>query len=256
MNEINNVKKERARLEQETWRRAKGIQPRKPGRTIEEKKAFARELYRRTHGKHGSRAEWGAYCEARKQVSLSGPSYYVRKGKFKRAEYAANRKKRMEQNPAYKEYNRKRRNARDCIRMKERRKTDVVWKIHKSVSETIRRTLIKGYSVKTKRTTEYLGCTIPQLKSHLEFQFEPWMNWNNRGMEGWHIDHIIPFKFFQDNNLDPRWCWHYTNLQPLSGKENSILKSDNIIKPFIHKVILSPDAPDELKDVALALCSY
>ena len=201
---------------------------------------------------YGSRAEWREAIKERR-FKLS---YYERKGKFKNAEYAANRKIREEQDPAYKEYSRRRRIARDVIRMRERRKTDMVWKIHKSVSETIRRTLIRGYSVKTKRTTEYLGCTIPTLRAHLESQWEPWMNWNNRGMKGWHIDHIIPFKFFQDNNIDLRWCWHYTNLQPLRGVENSILKSDNIVPCYLHKIIAHPGSPDELLDVALALLSY
>ena len=201
---------------------------------------------------YGSRAEWREAIKERR-FKLS---YYERKGKFKNAEYAANRKIREERDPAYKEYSRRRRIARDVIRMRERRQTDVVWKIHKSVSETIRRTLIRGYSVKTKRTTEYLGCTIPTLRAHLESQWEPWMNWNNRGMKGWHIDHIIPFKFFQDNNIDLRWCWHYTNLQPLRGVENSILKSDNIVPCYLHKIIAHPGSPDELLDVALALLSY
>lgn len=205
--------------------------------------------------KYGNRAEYEAYRLARKQARLAGPSYYERKGKLKQAEYAANRKKREEQDPNYKEHNRKRRNARNVVRMRERRKTEEAWKVHKSVSETIRRTLIRGYSVKTMRTTEYLGCSIPHLKLHLESQFESWMNWNNRGMTGWHIDHIIPFKFFQDNNLDLRWCWHYTNLQPLRGIENSLLKSDQIVKPYLHKIIAHPDVPDELLDVALALVS-
>lgn len=214
----------------------------------------ATEYYRKNLAKFGSREEWRKTIKERN--GLNGVSYYERKGKFKTAEYAANLKTREKQDPAFKERNRRRRIARDVIRMRERRQTDVVWKIHKSVSETIRRTLIRGYSVKTKRTTEYLGCTIPTLRAHLESQWEPWMNWNNRGMKGWHIDHIIPFKFFQDNNIDLRWCWHYTNLQPLRGVENSILKSDNIVPCYLHKIIAHPGAPDELLDIALALLSY
>lgn len=225
-------------------------------KTDENKRVRAREYYRKNIGKFGTREEYNAYRTAQKEVRLSGLSYYQRKGKLKQAEYAANRKKREESDPAYKEHNRRRRVARDVVRMRERRQTDVVWKIHKSVSETIRRTLLRGYSVKTLRTTEYLGCSIPTLRNHIEHQFEPWMNWNNRGMHGWHIDHIIPFKFFQDNNLDLRWCWHYTNLQPLRGIENTVLKSDQIVKPYLHKIIAHPDTPDELLDVALALASY
>jgi len=41
-----------------------------------------------------------------------------------------------------------------------------------------------------------LGCTIAELKSHLERQFSPGMTWENlgRGKGRWSIDHIFPMK--------------------------------------------------------------
>lgn len=85
-----------------------------------------------------------------------------------------------------------------------------------------------GY-FKLSKTQEILGCTYEQLKLHLESKFEPWMNWDNRGLYngelnyGWDIDHIIPL----DNatteediiNLN-----NYTNLQPLCGYTNRHIK--------------------------------
>lgn len=72
-----------------------------------------------------------------------------------------------------------------------------------------------------------LGCSIGELKLYLEKQFynnqdtaEP-MSWDNYGMFGWHIDHIIPLSSFDLINREQflKAC-HYTNLQPLWAKDN------------------------------------
>lgn len=66
-----------------------------------------------------------------------------------------------------------------------------------------------------------LGCTIPELKQHLEQQFKPGMSWENYG-KYWSIDHIKPLKKF---NLSDRKEFlnaaHWSNLQPLTVGENS-----------------------------------
>ena len=242
--------RERVRLYFEEWRRAKGIPARKPGRSKEEKKVAARETYRRLYGKFGS---WEEY-QAQRLVNKNPISYYQRKGKFKTAEYAANREKRMEANPAYKEHVRVRTNEYQKKLHKIKRKTDPIWKLHKSISESIRRACIRGYVRKSKRTPEYLGCSVEKLKARIESQFTPLMNWDNRGVY-WHIDHIIPVQFFIDNNLNLQLCWHYTNLQPLEASINSV-KSDKILSSLIQKIIAHPDTPGELLDVALSLISY
>jgi hypothetical protein len=73
---------------------------------------------------------------------------------------------------------------------------------------------------KSAHTLELLGCTIPELRAHLEAQFRPGMTWENYGPV-WHVDHIRPCASF--DLLDPaqqRACFHYTNLQPLFALEN------------------------------------
>ena len=66
-----------------------------------------------------------------------------------------------------------------------------------------------------------LGCTIPELKAHLEAQFQPGMTWDNWSLKGWHIDHIKPLTSFDLTNREQflQAC-HYTNLQPLWASEN------------------------------------
>lgn len=66
-----------------------------------------------------------------------------------------------------------------------------------------------------------LGCSIQELRVHLEKKFQIGMTWENYGK--WHIDHIKPLSKF---NLTEReellLVSHYTNLQPLWARENII----------------------------------
>jgi hypothetical protein len=79
-------------------------------------------------------------------------------------------------------------------------------------------TLLKGK--KTKRTTDYIGCTIDDLKLHIEKQFNKEMSWDNYGTY-WQIDHIIPCSAW-DLSLEEenKYCWNFRNLQPLESIKN------------------------------------
>ena len=77
-------------------------------------------------------------------------------------------------------------------------------------------------SVKAGRSWKNLVGYYPEeLVSHLEKQFRPGMTWENYGTV-WHIDHIIPKKYFQYIDADEnfRECWSLKNLQPLFAEEN------------------------------------
>lgn len=66
-----------------------------------------------------------------------------------------------------------------------------------------------------------LGCSIDELKVHLERQFRPGMTWDNWSRTGWHIDHIRPLISF---DLTDRTQFlaaaNYLNLQPLWASDN------------------------------------
>jgi hypothetical protein len=66
-----------------------------------------------------------------------------------------------------------------------------------------------------------LGCSIVELKKHLELQFQLGMTWDNWTNDGWHIDHKLPLSSFdltKEENV--KIACHYTNLQPLWAADN------------------------------------
>lgn len=89
-----------------------------------------------------------------------------------------------------------------------------------------------GFKKKNK-TQEILGCSFEDFKNHLESKFEPWMNWDNKGLYngefsyGWDVDHIIPLATV-DTEEDIIRLNHYTNLQPLCSKINRDIKMDKL----------------------------
>lgn len=79
--------------------------------------------------------------------------------------------------------------------------------------------LLDKYSDKV--SIQYFGCNIYTLKKYLESQFKDKMNWKNRGLKGWHVDHIKPCNDFDlTKERELKKCFHYLNLQPLWASEN------------------------------------
>lgn len=89
----------------------------------------------------------------------------------------------------------------------------------RSVMTRAFRRLAKGQKIGCTMTL--LGCSIEELRIHIQSQFKPGMAWNNYRFQGWHIDHIRPISSF--DLFDPeeqKKAFHYTNLQPLWAEEN------------------------------------
>lgn len=102
---------------------------------------------------------------------------------------------------------------------KERRRTDVAYKLSITLRSRFYRAIKKEY--KRSSVVELLGCSIPELKCHIEKQFQTGMTWDNHGLHGWHIDHIVPVTAFDFKDADElERCFHYTNLQPLWAVDN------------------------------------
>ena len=72
-----------------------------------------------------------------------------------------------------------------------------------------------------KKTISLVGCSIPELRKHFESKFEHGMTWENYGIGGWTIDHIIPCSLFDLSQVShQKLCFHYTKLRPLWDIEN------------------------------------
>lgn len=69
--------------------------------------------------------------------------------------------------------------------------------------------------------SKYIDYTWDDLRKHIEAQFEPWMNWDNNTVNGWHIDHIKPLCSFDlTNKNEIIEAWKLSNLRPLKCTDN------------------------------------
>jgi hypothetical protein len=154
-----------------------------------------------------------------------------------------NSQKRREQNPEYNknyskdwrkihpnsfrlwfEQNKEYRNNYMNLYFKEKRKNDTSFKLTGDIRTRINQAIKNNF--KRGRFLELLGCSVEELRKHLESQFKPRMSWDNHSLKGWHIDHIKPCASFDLSKPEEQLkCFHYTNLQPLWAKEN--LKKGN-----------------------------
>lgn len=136
--------------------------------------------------------------------------------------YLKNKDRLLEKQKSYYEKNKDARIEWQIKREKERIKTDIPFLLRKRIRSRLRVAMKNNY--KSGLAIESLGCSIEELKAHLERQFTEGMSWSNYG-KGWEIDHIIPLAKF--NLSDPeqiKKACNFMNLQPL-WKEDHYKKS-------------------------------
>lgn len=98
----------------------------------------------------------------------------------------------------------------------QRRKVDPLFKAKHNLRKRLRSVLLKTRWNKNNTFKEYIGCSLDELKYHLEIQFTEGMSWDNYGK--WEIDHIVPLASAKNEELF-KLC-HHTNLQPLWMSDN------------------------------------
>jgi hypothetical protein len=116
-------------------------------------------------------------------------------------------------------------------------KTDPIFRLRKIISVLIGKALKSNDSNKNNISClKFLPYTLEELKTHIEKQFELWMNWENQGIYKikewkdddqstwkWNLDHLIPqshlpYASMEDDNF--KKCWALSNLRPLNAKQN------------------------------------
>lgn len=98
-----------------------------------------------------------------------------------------------------------------------RYKEDKMFAVKKNIRGRLQKALKKKFWLKNSKFAEYIGCSLNELKVHLENKFTEGMSWQNYGK--WHIDHIIPLSSVTSEEEMYKLC-HYTNLQPLWAIDN------------------------------------
>ncbi len=134
-----------------------------------------------------------------------------------RAQWIKHRHKRIPENKAYREAHRDELRIKHRTRIRERYKTDPVFRLKRLVARRIRLFLSGHRYIKEEGTFAIIGCTPEFLKTHIESLFKPGMSWENQCE--WQIDHRIPLKSAETKERVIALC-HYTNLQPLWSHEN------------------------------------
>jgi hypothetical protein len=140
---------------------------------------------------------------------------------YDRNQYLKHKDKKIAAARAYRQkegYKEKARDWRNNFRAKQR-ETNPIYRITHNLR---RRTLLALHGhYKADTTIKLVGCSAEELKKHLESLWTEGMAWENYGLHGWHIDHIIPLSSFDlSKEEDQRKALHYSNLQPLWAKDN------------------------------------
>lgn len=106
-------------------------------------------------------------------------------------------------------------------RKKKRIKEDFSVRLITIVRTRLNNALKKMRLGKISKTQLYLGIGLEEYKLYLESKFEPGMTWDNYGVHGWHIDHIIPVSSFDlTQHEEIKKAFHYSNTQPMWAKIN------------------------------------
>ena len=168
------------------------------------------------------------YIDHKEEIAEYNKRYVIankeRKRAYKKQYYLVNKQKILQ----YRKNNREKL----CRYHREKRKRDPILRLHRSVSESIRRCLKKNKGTKnSKKTFDILGYTAEELKKHLESTFVEGMDWGNYGHKGWQIDHVRPVSSFAKiegiESPEFKELWSLENLSALFWWEN-VEKSDRL----------------------------
>ena len=112
-------------------------------------------------------------------------------------------------------------NNRDKVNkyIKSKKEKNPLFKVELNIRGRMKQYLKQKNITQRNKTYDIVGIEINDLKKHIEKQFTKGMNWENYGVYGWHIDHIIPLCSANDEN-ELLKLFNYTNLQPLWAEDN------------------------------------
>lgn len=131
--------------------------------------------------------------------------------------YKDNRQKRIDQVTAYRKSNPESYNAYRRELQNSREATDINFRLRRRLRTRVYHALT-GYQ-KASTTMDLIGCSLEDLRTYLEAQFEAGMTWDNYG--DWHVDHIYPLGLIDlSSAAEQRKAFNYLNLRPRWAAEN------------------------------------
>lgn len=149
-----------------------------------------------------------------------------KKSEYDASHYQNNREQKLEQSIIYGQDHKEEKRVYDLSRLpivleqrRERYNFDLNYKLMCNLRSRLYAALKRNK--KGWHTADLLGCSIEELKAHIESKFTDGMSWDKVMSGEIHIDHIIPCASFDFSDLEQqKKCFHYTNLQPLWAVDN------------------------------------
>lgn len=140
---------------------------------------------------------------------------------YQREYYKENRDRILARGTAYIKSNPERRRAYVRGYKKEKYATDPHYRLDVLLRARLK-AAVGGHAYKKAESAKKLiGCSVSELKLHLESLFQEGMTWENHGLHGWHIDHSRPLSTFDLSSLEEqKKAFHYSNLHPLWAFDN------------------------------------
>jgi len=198
-------------------------------------KKYNQEYYLKNKDKLNSDSK--KYRKLKKDEILSKKKIYYQENKDiikeKKKQYRENNKEHIKEIRRQYRLKNKEKIAKQKKIYQEKLLSTDIGKLKHNIRQAIRRSLIsKGYKKKFS-SEQILGCSIELFKTYLESKFEPWMDWDNKGLYdgtpnyGWDIDHIIPLSSVKTEE-ELLKLNHFSNLQPLCSYLNRDIKKNTL----------------------------
>ena len=187
-----------------------------------ESKSFD-EFYKRETSKDGLRAECISCERVRRAKHRKANKDNIKE--YNRNYREANKEKIADRKKAYREANREKFSQSSASYYK-KRKDNPLFRLIRNYRNSCLKAFRSIGNKKNNKSLKLLGLKDwEEFAEHLSKQFYDHpetgeeMTFDNHGLYGWHIDHIIPISSVKTEKDIIKLC-HYTNLQPLWAKEN------------------------------------
>lgn len=164
------------------------------------------------------------YRKEHREKLIEYSKIYYKKNRIKLLEekkeyYKKNQKIIYEKLLIYNEKNRERVSEYKKLYHKKLKESSPLYKLKVLMRDRLNKFFKYSKLNKNNSTLKIVGCPPDKLKEHIEKQFVDGMSWENHGLFGWHIDHIIPLSSAKTEEELYKLC-HFSNLQPLWAKDN------------------------------------